>query len=89
MSFRVMFKGVLKSKTVNFEYFNNLILFFRNKVSREIIQIASEYELFLIEYEIQTQTGDKNVYLFYNLKTDFAQTNENSIFTCTCIDCLL
>ena len=60
MSYRILVKRYLNSKTVNLEYFNNWILFFRNRVTREIIQIAVEHELLLIiEYEIQTQPREK------------------------------
>ena len=58
MSYRVIVKRFLNSKNVNLEYFNNYI-FFRNKVEREIIQIAVEHELLSIEYKIQTQPGEK------------------------------
>ena len=58
MPYPVIFKRYLNSKTVNLEYFNNYILFFRNKVAREIIQIAVEHELLFIEYKIQTRPGE-------------------------------
>ena len=37
----------------------NYILLFRNKVTREMIQIAVEHELLFIGYKIQTQPGEK------------------------------
>ena len=58
---RVIFKRYLNSKIVNLEYFNNQLLFLetKNKVTREIIQIAAEHELLFKEYKIQIQTGEK------------------------------
>ena len=53
-------KGSGEQKTVNLEYFNNWILFFGNKVTTEIIQIAAEHELLCIEYKIQTETEEYN-----------------------------
>ena len=37
----------------------SLLHMFRNKVTREIIQIAVEHEQLFIEYKIQTQPGEK------------------------------
>ena len=58
---RVIFKRYLNSKIVNLEYFNNQLLFLetKNKVTREIIQIAAEHGLLFKEYKIQIQTGEK------------------------------
>ena len=56
MCCRIIFKRYLNSKTVNLEYFNKymfLYFVFRNKVTREVIQIAVEHELLFIEYTIQ------------------------------------
>ena len=60
MSYPVIFKRYLNSKTVNLEYFNNYILIFRNKVTREIMQIAVDHVLLFLEYKIQTQLGEIN-----------------------------
>ena len=40
------------------------MLFFGNKVTREIIQIAAEHEIF-IEYKMQTETGRKNEFTHF------------------------
>ena len=61
---------------------NNYILFFRNKVTRKIKQIAAEHEQLSIEYKIQTETGEKiSLPTLKPKQTYFAQTNENSLFT--------
>ena len=73
MSDRVIFKRYLNSKTVNLEYFNNKILFFRNKVTGEIIKIAVEHELLFIEYDIQTQPGEKNKFTHFIKKINSPQ----------------
>ena len=59
MSYRVITKRCLNSKTVTLEYFNNWILVFRNKVTREMKQIAVEYKLLFIEYKIETENRRK------------------------------
>ena len=73
MCYRVFLKRYLNSNTVNLEYFNNWILFFGNKITREIKQIAAEREPLFIEYKIQTEKRGKHEFTYsVTYKTYFA-----------------